>query len=156
MSIINQIVSKFQPDYAPASVDALAALVAAAALALATGKRDAFWQKYNADAAFRKLMNETYCYNKQAYFDLWLSSLELREFLRDNLKNAEVILIELDKTSALSLKQVERALSEARDAEEFKRLALEERAAKANIWFELERKLILCRNNCSHLNKTKE
>ena len=146
MSIINQIVSKFQPDYAPASVDALAftfaGLAFAFALALATGKRDAFWQKYNADAAFRKLMNETYCYNKQAYFDLWLSSLELREFLRDNLKNAEVILIELDKTSALSLKQVERALSEARDAEEFKKLVLEERASKANIWFELEKRLV--------------
>ena len=136
MSIINQIVSKFQPDFGRAIDEPRARL-----RAFATDKWSAFWQKHDADEAFRKLMRDTYCYNRKSTFNFWLNSLELREFLRDNLKNAEVILIELNKTSALSLKQVERALSEARDAEEFKKLVLEERASKANIWFELERKL---------------
>ena len=132
MSITSQIVSKFQQDYIAAPPFAPA---------FAADKRDAFRRKYNADAVFRKLMDEAYCYNKQTVFDFWLSSLELREFLREDLQNADVILVERDKASALSLKQVERALSEAKDAEEFKKLVLEERAAKANIWFELERKL---------------
>ena len=153
MSIINQIVSKFQPDF---TFSLSLAFAWRRAPAFAADKWNAFWQKHSSNAAFKKLMNETYCYSKQTVFDFWLNSLELKEFLREDLQSAELILVELDKTSALSLKQVERALSEARDAEEFKRLALEERAAKANIWFELERKLILCRNNCSHLNKTKE
>ena len=86
-------------------------------------------------------MNETYCYSKQTYFDFWLNSLELREFLREDLQSAELILVELDRVSALSSKQIERALSEARSVEEFRRLVLGEQASKANIWFELERKL---------------
>ena len=139
MTIVTQIISKFSQDYC---APALALEGALPFLAPAADKRDVFWRKYNADAVFRKLMDEAYCYNKQIVFDFWLNSLELKEFLREDLQNADVILIESSRASTLSLKQVERALSEARDAEEFKKLVLEERASKANIWFELEKRLV--------------
>ena len=159
MTIIDQIVSKFQQDYtsvfAPALPSALTAALALAltltlppalalarTFALAQHKQNAFWERYYADEAFRKQIDSSYTYRRGVgYFDFWLNSLELKEFLREDLQSAELILIESNKASALSLKQVERALSEARDAEEFKKLVLEERASKADIWFELERKL---------------
>ena len=142
--IIQAIIKKFPADYALARSALVAAGVGerrGGGRAFATGKRDAFWQKYSSNAAFKKLVNETYCYSKQTYFDFWLNSLELREFLREDLQSAELILVELDRVSALSSKQIERALSEARSVEEFRRLVLGEQASKANIWFELERKL---------------
>ena len=149
MSIINQIISKFSQDYCAPGPGALAAgfalplAVSPLPLALAADKQKAFWRRYNnaADKVFRELMDETYCYSESVFFDFLLNTPELKEFLREDLQSAEVILIDLNKASALSLKQVERALSEAKDAEEFKKLVLEERAAKANIWFELENNL---------------
>ena len=137
MSIINQIVSKFQQDY----IAALALALVPLALAPTTGKQDTFWQKHSSNAAFRKLMRETYCYNKRVCFDFWLNSLELREFLREGLQNADVILIEQDRASALSLKQVERALNRTKDVEEFKKLILEKQISRTSIWLELERRL---------------
>ena len=64
-------------------------------------------------------MDKAYCYNKQAYFDLWLNSLELKEFLREDLKSAEIIVIERYKTSAVSIKDVSAALEIAENVEEF-------------------------------------
>lgn len=139
MSIINQIIRKFPSAYRqPRPATALSV-----ALALAQDKRSAFLQKYNnaTDKVFRELIDETCCYSECVFFDFLLNTPELREFLREDLKSAEIILIESNRASALSLKQVERALSEARDAEEFKKLVLEEQASRADIWFELERRL---------------
>ena len=106
----------FDPAHAYAHTHARADVLS---WALTTGKQDAFQQKYNADKAFRKLVNKTYCYSKQAYFDLWLNSLELREFLREDLKSAELILIERNKASAVSIKDVSAALEIAESVEEF-------------------------------------
>ena len=113
--IIQAIIKKFPADYALALTFALVAV----ALADAQNKQDAFWQKYNTDTAFRKLMNETYCYNKQIIFDFWLNTPELREFLREDLKSAEMIVIEGDKASAVSLSDVSAALEIAENVEEF-------------------------------------
>ena len=110
----------FDPAHAYAHTHARAEVLS---WALTTGKQDAFQQKYNADKAFKKLMNETYCYNKYVYFDLWLNSLELKEFLKDNLKSAEIIVIERYKTSAVSLSDVSAALEIAENVEEFIEMA---------------------------------
>ena len=118
-NIIQAIVKKFPADFAAAPAPAP---WAGRARALAAGKQNAFWQKYNADAAFRKLMRETYCYNKRAYFDFWLNSLELKEFLREDLKSAEMIVIEGDKASAVSLSDVSAALEIAENVEEFEEM----------------------------------
>ena len=117
--IIQAIVKKFPAEYGLSS----AAFASASAFALAADKQNAFWQKYNADEAFRKLMNETYCYHKaRDYFDFWLNSLELKEFLREDLKSADVIVIEDDKASAVSLSDVSAALEIAENVEEFKEM----------------------------------
>ena len=127
-SIIQAIVKKFPSDYVPLPLALTAAHAfalarpAVVARAVAADKREAFRQKYNADAAFRKLMNETYCYNRQIIFDFWLNSLELKEFLREDLKSAEMIVIEGDKASAVSLSDVSAALEIAENVEEFKEM----------------------------------
>ena len=115
--IIQAIANKFPSDFTAAL--ALPGGPLTLADALAKDKQDAFWQKYNADAAFRKLMRETYCYNKQIIFDFWLNSLELKEFLKEDLKSADVIVIEGDKASAVSLSDVSAALEIAENVEEF-------------------------------------
>ena len=136
-SVVNQIIDKFQRDFAT-----LTSAPTLTLSAVATDKRDAFWHKYCiASAAFRRLIDKTCCYNISFTFDFWLNTPELAEFLREDLKSAEVILVELNRASALSLKQVEKALSRTEDAEEFRRLVLEERATKVNIWFSLEDRL---------------
>ena len=120
--IIQAIVKKFPAEYGLSSA-ALPVAVPGFALALAADKQNAFWRKYNADEAFRKLMNETYCYHKaRDYFDFWLNSLELKEFLREDLKSADVIVIEDDKASAVSLSDVSAALEIAENVEEFKEM----------------------------------
>ena len=120
-NIIQAIVNKFPADFARALSLPLprGALSLARLRAFATDKWSAFWQKHDADEAFRKLMRDTYCYNRKSTFNFWLNSLELREFLRDNLKNAEVVLIEQDKASAVSLSDVSAALEIAESVEEF-------------------------------------
>mgnify|MGYP001570425140 FL=1 len=120
--IIQAIIKKFPADYALARSALVAAGVGerrGGGRAFATGKRDAFWQKYSSNAAFKKLVNETYCYSKQTYFDFWLNSLELREFLREDLKSAELIVIEENKVSAISLSDVSSALEIAENVGEF-------------------------------------
>ena len=146
---INQLINKFSSDYvfalAPAAAAAAVRPAGAPAGAFASDKRDVFWKRYYADEAFRKQMNSSYAYSKHSIFDFWQSSDELREYLKPELKSAEVILVEPNKASVLSLKQLERAVSEARSVEELQKLVLEEQSSKANIWFELERRL---KNNC--------
>jgi len=142
ISIINEIIKKFTSEYALAFATGLElAPPAPAASAFAHNKQSAFWERYNADANFKKQMGSSYAYKKQDYFDFWLIFDELREYLEPELKRAEVILIERGKASALSLKQLERAVSEARSAEELQRHVLEEQSFKLNIWVELERRL---------------
>jgi len=138
MSIINQIINKFPSEYIPDLPGTLS-------FALAVDERDAFWEKYNTDEAFRRKMLSSYAYKKQGWFDFLVVSSELREYLKPELKRAEVILIEGGEASALSLKQLERAVSEARNVEELQRLVLGEQSTKMNIWIELERRL---ENNC--------
>ena len=64
-------------------------------------------------------MNSSYAYNKRSYFDFWQSSDKLREYLKPELKSAEVILVELEKASALSLKDIRNVLEIAENVEEF-------------------------------------
>ena len=142
---INQLINKFSSDYVFALATAAAVARAAPGGGFASDKRDVFWKRYYADEAFRKQMNSSYAYSKHSIFDFWQSSDELREYLRPELKSAEVILVEPNKASVLSLKQLERAVSEARSVEELQKLVLKEQSSKANIWFELERRL---ENNC--------
>ena len=150
-NIIKDIINKFSSEYALSrflllgSSDRPLASGLPLAFALAHGKRTAFWKRYDTDEAFKKQMNSSYAYNKRSYFDFWQSSDKLREYLKPELKSAEVILVEPNKASVLSLKQLERAVSEARSVEELQKLVLEEQSSKANIWFELERRL---ENNC--------
>ena len=149
MSIIKQIVIKFPSDYAPRrhGGDPAWPGTLLPRLALASDKQDAFCERYNADEAFRRKMLSSYAYKKQGWFDFLVVSSELREFLWEELKRAEVILIEEDKTSALSLKQLERAVNKANSSEELQRLVLGEQSAKMNIWFELERRFSAETNN---------
>ena len=129
-NIIQAIVTKFPSDYALALGPALPlafALPFALALplghAIASNKRDAFWERYNADEAFKKQMNSSYACKKQGWFDFWFDFLvvssELREYLKPELKRAEVILIEEDKASALKINDVRSALEIAENVEEF-------------------------------------
>ena len=142
MSIITQIiVNKFPSEYAPARRDPGDPGVRPALRAIARNKQNAFLKRYDTDEAFRGLIKSSYAYNRKKYFDFWLIFDELREFLREDLESAEVLLIEEGRVSALSLKQLERAVSEVSGVEEFKQLVLEEQAQKLNIWFELERRL---------------
>ena len=119
-NIIQAIVTKFPSDYALAfpGDDALAL-----GHAIASNKRDAFWERYNADEAFKKQMNSSYACKKQGWFDFWFDFLvvssELREYLKPELKRAEVILIEEDKASALKINDVRSALEIAENVEEF-------------------------------------
>jgi len=151
VSIIKQIVNKFPSDYAPRrhGGDPAWPGTLLPRLALASDKQDAFLERYNADEAFKKQMNSSYACKKQGWFDFWFDFLvvssELREYLKPELKRAEVILIEGGEASALSLKQLERAVSEVRNVEELQRLVLGEQSTKMNIWIELERRL---ENNC--------
>ena len=142
MSIITQIiVNKFPSEYALARRTAGDPGGGQARRAIARNKQNAFLKRYDTDEAFREKMNSSYAYKKQDYFDFLLIFDELREFLREDLESAEVLLIEEGRVSALSLKQLERAVSEVSGVEEFKQLVLEEQAQKLNIWFELERRL---------------
>ena len=147
MSIIKQIVNKFPSDYAPRrhGGDPAWPGTLLPRLALASDKQDAFRKRYSADAAFRKQMKSSYANKIESYPDFWQNSDELREYLKPELKRAEVILIEGGEASALSLKQLERAVSEVRNVEELQRLVLGEQSTKMNIWIELERRL---ENNC--------
>jgi len=112
MSIINQIINKFPSEYIPDLPGTLS-------FALAVDERDAFWEKYNTDEAFRRKMLSSYAYKKQGWFDFLVVSSELREYLKPELKRAEVILIEEDKASALKINDVRSALEIAENVEEF-------------------------------------
>ena len=142
-NIIRAIISKFPSEYIP-GFDSGGALLALAGILTAPDRQAAFWKRYNTGEAFRKKMS-SYTYKKGDYFDFWQNSDEFREYLKPELKSAEVILVEPNKASVLSLKQLERAVSEARSVEELQKLVLKEQSSKANIWFELERRL---ENNC--------
>ena len=124
-NIIKDIINKFSSEYALSrflllgSSDRPLASGLPLAFALAHGKRAAFWKRYDTDEAFKKQMNSSYAYNKRSYFDFWQSSDKLREYLKPELKSAEVILVELEKASALSLKDIRNVLEIAENVEEF-------------------------------------
>ena len=64
-------------------------------------------------------MNGSYVYKKYGVFDFLQSFDELREYLKPELKNAEMILIVRYKASALRISDVRSALEIAENVEEF-------------------------------------
>ena len=140
--IINQIISKFPSEYTPGdALGAASALALAAASALASNKRDAFWERYDADAAFKNRMKSSYAYKKQDYFDFLLIFDELREYLKPELQHAEMLLIEQDKASVVIVSDVRDALEIAKNVEEFRLVFSVRKEREANIWLKLERRL---------------
>jgi len=113
-NIIRAIINKFPSEYALPP--------ALAPGPIAHDKRNAFWKRYDIDAAFNSKMNSSYANNKQNWFDFWQNSDELREYLEPELKSAEVILVEQDEVSALKISDVRSALEIAEDVEEFKEM----------------------------------
>ena len=120
-NIIQAIINKFPSEYTPGDGDRGPPGDGGPALrpALAPDKRVAFWERYNTDEAFRKKMNSSYTYKKGDYFDFWQNSDEFREYLKPELKSAEVILVEPGKASALRINDVRSALEIAENVEEF-------------------------------------
>jgi len=119
-NIIRDIVNKFSSEYAlrPRG-PGLGPAAVALAFALASNQQDAFWKRYNTDTAFRDIMKSSYTYKKRDIFDFWQNSDEFREYLKPELKSAEVILVEQDRASALSLKDIRNVLEIAENVEEF-------------------------------------
>ena len=115
-NIIKAIINKFPSEYALAPAFTLAP---ALAVALAFAKQRAFWERYNTDAGFRNMMRSSYVYKKRSYFDFWLISSEFSEYLRPELQRAELLVIEEDKASAVTVNDVSSALEIAENVEEF-------------------------------------
>ena len=113
-NILKDITNKFPSEYALPH-----GFAGRAAGALAPDRQAAFWERYNTDEAFRKQMNSSCAYNKQDWFDFLQNSDELRKYLKPELKSAEVILVEQDRASALSLKDIRNVLEIAENVEEF-------------------------------------
>jgi len=111
-NIIKAIINKFPSEYA-------LALPVAGAGFLAFAKQRAFWERYNTDAGFRNMMRSSYVYKKRSYFDFWLISSEFSEYLRPELQRAELLVIEEDKASAVTVNDVSSALEIAENVEEF-------------------------------------
>jgi len=119
-NIIRAIISKFPSEYIP-GFDSGGALLALAGILTAPDRQAAFWKRYNTGEAFRKKMS-SYTYKKGDYFDFWQNSDEFREYLKPELKSAEVILVEQDKASALRISDVRSALEIAENVEEFEEM----------------------------------
>ena len=118
-NIIRAIISKFPSEYIP-GFDGGGALLALAGILTAPDRQAAFWKRCDTDKAFRKQMNSSCAYNKQdGVFDFFVIEDEFREYLKPELKSAEVILVEPGKASALRINDVRSALEIAENVEEF-------------------------------------
>ena len=145
-SIIEKIEDRFLYDY-NYGVSQLPENISPVNFALTNNKRNAFWKRYYNEqpkqSRFRRLIDNSYLSFWKQYYDFLLNSKSLSYYLREDLKNAEVIFIEKNRVSALDVKQIEEALSAAKNITEFNWLIVDgqKRVQKVSIWFELEKRL---------------
>ena len=120
-NIIRAIISKFPSEYIP-GFDGGGALLARSRVRGGPDRQAAFWKRRDTDKAFRKQANSQYAYKKYGVFDFFVIEDEFREYLKPELKSAEVILVEQDKASALRISDVRSALEIAENVEEFEEM----------------------------------
>ena len=117
-SVLASLVHKFPQDFRFGTFAASLTALLLGVVALALADSQLFWRRYDTDAAFKKLMLNSYVMHRRVYFDIF-NAQALREHLIPQLQDADMLVYFDDALHTIELQKLDVAIKLANNADEF-------------------------------------